>query len=63
MVEIELDPGGAVRGEVGAMMYMEKGIVMQTSTGGGMFNGFKRMVTGERFSGWTPVVWSALTNR
>lgn len=49
MVEIELDPGEAVRGEVGAMLYMEKGIVMQTSTGGGLFNGFKRMVTGESF--------------
>lgn len=33
MVEIELDPSEAVRGEIGAMMYMEKGIVMQTTTG------------------------------
>lgn len=49
MVEVELDPGEAVRGEVGAMLYMEKGIVMQTSTGGGLFSGFKRMVTGESF--------------
>ncbi len=49
MVEIELDPGEAVRGEIGAMLYMEQGIVMQTSTGGGLFNGFKRMVTGESF--------------
>jgi uncharacterized protein (TIGR00266 family) len=49
MVEVELDPGEAVRGEVGAMLYMEQGIVMQTSTGGGLFNGFKRMVTGESF--------------
>ncbi len=49
MVEIELDPAEAVRGEIGAMMYMEKGIVMQTTTGGGMFSGFKRMVTGESF--------------
>lgn len=49
MVEVELDPGEGARGEVGAMMYMEKGIVMQTSTGGGLFNGFKRMVAGESF--------------
>ncbi len=49
LVEIELDPGEAVRAEAGAMMYMEDGIEMQTSTGGGMFKGFKRMFTGESF--------------
>lgn len=49
MVEVELDPGEGCRAEAGAMMYMEQGIVMQTSTGGGLFNGFKRMVTGESF--------------
>jgi len=48
-VEVELDPGEGVRAEAGAMMYMEDGIEMQTSTGGGMFKGFKRMVTGESF--------------
>lgn len=49
LVEIELDPGEGVRAEAGAMMYMEQGIEMQTSTGGGLFSGFKRMVTGESF--------------
>jgi uncharacterized protein (TIGR00266 family) len=49
LVEIALDPGEGVRAEAGAMMYMEDGIQMQTSTGGGMFKGFKRMVTGESF--------------
>jgi len=49
LVEIELDPGEGVRAEVGAMMYMEDGIEMQTSTGGGLFKGFKRMLTGESF--------------
>ncbi|MCH7588194.1 MAG: TIGR00266 family protein [Chloroflexi bacterium] len=49
MVEIELDPGEAVRAEVGTMAYMEDGIEMQTSTGGGLFKGVKRMVTGESF--------------
>lgn len=49
LVEIELDAGEGVRAEAGAMMYMEDGIEMQTSTGGGMFKGFKRMLTGESF--------------
>ena len=49
IVEIELDPGEGVRAEAGAMMYMEQGIEMQTSTGGGIFKGFKRMLTGESF--------------
>ena len=49
IVEIELDPGEGVRAEAGAMMYMDEGIEMQTSTGGGLFKGFKRMITGESF--------------
>lgn len=49
IVEIEIDPGEGVRAEAGAMMYMEDGIEMQTSTGGGMFKGFKRIFTGESF--------------
>ncbi len=48
-VEIELDPGETVRAEAGAMMFMESGIEMQTSTGGGVFKGLKRMITGESF--------------
>jgi uncharacterized protein (TIGR00266 family) len=55
-VEIELDPGETVRAEVGAMLYMEDGIQMQTSMGqeGGGFGskllaGLKRVVTGESF--------------
>lgn len=49
LVEIELDPGEGVRAEAGAMMYMSQGICMQTSTGGGLFRGFKRVLTGESF--------------
>ncbi len=49
LVEVELDPGEGVRAEAGAMMYMEDGIQMQTTTGGGLFKGFKRMITGESF--------------
>lgn len=49
LVEIELDPGEGVRAEAGAMMYMEDGIQMQTNADGGLFKGFKRMLTGESF--------------
>jgi len=49
LVEVELDPGESVRAEVGTMTYMEDGIEMQTSTGGGILAGVKRMVTGESF--------------
>ncbi|MBK7852002.1 MAG: TIGR00266 family protein [Bacteroidetes bacterium] len=48
-VEIELDPKEAVRAEVGAMLYMEDGIEMQTSSGGGIFQGLKRIISGENF--------------
>lgn len=49
LVEITLDPGEAVRAEAGTMTYMENGIVMQTSTGGGVLKGLKRAITGESF--------------
>lgn len=49
LVEIELDPQEGIRAEAGTMTYMEPGIEMQTSTGGGLFSGFKRMITGESF--------------
>lgn len=49
LVEVELDPGEGVRAEVGTMTYMEPDVEMQTNTGGGIFSGFKRMVTGESF--------------
>ena len=49
LVEIELDPGEGVRAEAGAMTFMESGIEMQTKASGGLFGGFKRMVTGESF--------------
>lgn len=57
-VKVELDPGEAVVGEAGAMMYLEDGIQMQTIFGdgsqqqGGGFMGAllgagKRLITGE----------------
>ncbi len=49
VVEVEMDPQEAVRAEAGAMLYMEEGIEMQTGTGGGIFKGIKRMITGESF--------------
>jgi uncharacterized protein (TIGR00266 family) len=49
IVEVELDPGEGVRAEAGALNYMDDGVEMQTSTGGGMFKGFKRAITGESF--------------
>ncbi len=49
IVEIELDPAEGVRAEVGAMMFMEEGIQMDTGTGGGIFKGLKRMLTGDGF--------------
>lgn len=49
IVEIELDPAEGVRAEVGAMMFMEEGIQMETGTGGGIFKGLRRMFTGDGF--------------
>lgn len=49
LVEIELDPGETVRAEIGTMTYMEGGVNMQTSTGGGFMKGLMRAVTGESF--------------
>jgi uncharacterized protein (TIGR00266 family) len=49
LVEIELDSGEGVRAEIGTMTFMETGIEMQTGTGGGVFKGLKRMITGESF--------------
>lgn len=49
LVEVALDPGEGVRAEAGTMTYMEAGIDMQTSTGGGVLKGLKRAVTGESF--------------
>ena len=49
IVEVSLDNGESVRAEPGAMLYMTKGIQMDTGTDGGFVKGLKRMVTGENF--------------
>ena len=48
-VTITLDPSEAVRAEPGAFMWMEDGIEMSTSTGGGLLKGLKRKLSGESF--------------
>ncbi len=48
-VVITLDPGEGVRAEPGSMMWLEDGVEMATSTGGGLMSGLKRMVGGEKF--------------
>lgn len=48
-VSVTLDPGERVRAEPGAMMWMEDGIEMATSTGGGLLKGLKRAIGGESF--------------
>ena len=47
MVTVALEPGQVLRAESGAMMYMTDGVTMETTTGGGMSAGFKRMLTGQ----------------
>lgn len=49
LVEITLDPREGVRAEAGAMMYMEHGIELETSSGSGFMSGFKRVLSGENF--------------
>ncbi len=49
LVEVALDPGEAVRAEAGAMLYLTDDVEIQTSTGGGVFKGLKRVFTGETF--------------
>ena len=48
-VVIALDPGEGVRAEPGSMMWLEQGIEMDTSTGGGLLKGLKRKIGGESF--------------
>lgn len=47
IVTVELEPGQVLRAESGAMLYMDEGVTMETTTGGGMSAGFKRMLTGQ----------------
>jgi uncharacterized protein (TIGR00266 family) len=49
IVTVELEPGQVLRAESGAMMYMTNGVTMNTTTGGGLSEGFRRMMTGQNF--------------
>jgi hypothetical protein len=49
IVTIEIEPGQVLRAESGAMMYMTDGVTMNTTTGGGLSEGFRRMMTGQNF--------------
>ena len=48
-VNVTLKPGGEIRAEPGSFMWMEDGIAMATSTGGGLMSGLKRKISGESF--------------
>jgi len=47
IVTVDLEPGQVLRAESGAMLYMTQGVSMETTTGGGLSSGFKRMLTGQ----------------
>mmetsp|Transcript_15499 Transcript_15499/g.31717 ORF Transcript_15499/g.31717 Transcript_15499/m.31717 type:complete len:375 (-) Transcript_15499:149-1273(-) len=47
IVTIRLEPNQILRAESGAMMYMTHGVQMNTTAGGGLSSGFKRMLTGQ----------------
>lgn len=46
-VTIDLEPGQVLRAESGSMLYMTEGVKMETTTGGGLSAGFKRLLTGQ----------------
>lgn len=47
IVTVRLEPDQVLRAESGAMMYMTDGVSMNTTAGGGISAGFKRMLTGQ----------------
>ena len=47
IVTVTLKPNQILRAESGAMLFMTEGIEMETTTGGGISSGFKRMLTGQ----------------
>ncbi len=48
LIEVALTKDATVRAEPGSMLYMEEGVNLETSTGGGVWKGVKRMLTGDR---------------
>ena len=47
VVTIRLEPDQVLRAESGAMLMMTSGVKMETTTGGGVSAGFRRMLTGQ----------------
>jgi uncharacterized protein (TIGR00266 family) len=47
VVSIQLEKGQVLRAEAGNLIYMEQGIAMDTSTGGGLGKMFSRVLTGQ----------------
>lgn len=47
IVTVELEPNQVLRAETGALLYMTDGVEIDTSTGGGIMAGLKRMATGK----------------
>ncbi|KAL7485227.1 hypothetical protein ACHAW6_010817 [Cyclotella cf. meneghiniana] len=47
IVTVRLEPDQVLRAESGAMVYMTQGVVMNTTTGGGLSAGFQRFLTGQ----------------
>ncbi|CAM9744469.1 unnamed protein product [Ectocarpus fasciculatus] len=47
MVTFDLEPGQVIRAEAGNLVFMEDGIEMDTNTGGGASNMFRRVITGQ----------------
>ncbi|MBI2572901.1 TIGR00266 family protein [Candidatus Woesearchaeota archaeon] len=48
LIEVSLTKDTPVRAEPGSMLYMEEGVNLETTTGGGLWKGVKRMITGDR---------------
>lgn len=48
-VEVQLDPGEGVIAEPGLMLFMDAGVAMHTTTGGGVVKGIMRRFSGESF--------------
>jgi uncharacterized protein (AIM24 family) len=49
IIEVTLSKGEGVRAEVGSLVYMDDGVDMETSTGGGVMQSMKRWITGDTF--------------
>jgi uncharacterized protein (TIGR00266 family) len=49
VLEVELTAANYVKAEIGALMYKDVTVQMETAASGGVFGGIKRMMTGESY--------------